>query len=112
MFKGLGNLGDLAGLIKEAGKMKERVEHMREELGARVIEGSAGGGMVVVKVNGRQEVLSVVIEDEALAAGDKEMLQDLVTAAMNAALDNAKIMVREELAKVTGGLNIDIPGIM
>ncbi len=112
MFKGLGNLEDLASLIKEAGKMKERVERMREELAGKVVEGAAGGGMVVVKVNGRQEVLSVTIDDDALAAGDKEMLQDLVAAATNAALDNAKAMVREELAGITGGLNLDIPGFM
>ncbi len=112
MFKGLGGLGDLAGLMKEAGKIKQRMEDMRERLGDMVVEGSSGGGMVKVTANGRQEVLSVEIEDEALASCDKAMLQDLIAAAVNAAIANAKEVVRQEVSQITGGLGVDIPGLM
>ncbi len=108
MFKGL---GDLKNLVKEAGKMKERMEAMQAELGEKIVEASAGGGMVSAKANGRQEIVSVAIDDEVLALGDKAMLEDLVTAACNAALDKAKEMMREEVAKITGGLNINLPGM-
>ncbi len=115
MFKGLGglgNLGELANLMKEAGKMKERFEALKNDLGNRICEGSSGGGMVTVKVNGRQEVLSVVVEDEVFGSGDKQLIQDLVMAATNAALENSKLMMKQELSRITGGLNLDIPGIM
>jgi len=112
MFKGLGNLGDLAGLLKEAGKMKEKMAVLREELGQREVEGSAGGGMVTAKANGCQEILVIEIDDEVFESHDKALIQDLAVAAANAALENSKTMVREELAKITGGLGIDLPGIM
>jgi len=108
MFKGMGGLGDLAGLLKEAGKMKEKVAALQAELADRVVEGGAGGGMVVVKANGRQEIVSVEIDDEVLGSGDKQMLQDLVAAGCNAALAASKEMLREELAKITGSLGLDL----
>jgi nucleoid-associated protein EbfC len=114
MFKGLGglgNLGELANLMKEAGKMKERLETLKTELGNKVMEGNSGGGMVCVKVNGRQEIISIVIDNEVFAGGDKALVQDLVTAACNSALNSSKEMMKQELSKITGGLNLDIPGL-
>ena len=109
MFKGL---GDLANLAREAGKIKERVEALQAELAEREVESSSGGGMVTVRVNGRQEILSVSIGAEILESGDRQMLEDLVTAAANAALARSKEMMREELAKIAGGLNISLPGLI
>jgi nucleoid-associated protein EbfC len=114
MFKGLGglgNLGELANIMKEAGKMKERLETLKNELGEKVVEGSAGGGMVKARANGRQEILSIEIEGEVFASGDKTLVQDLVMAACNAALDCSREMMKQELSKITGGLNLDIPGL-
>jgi hypothetical protein len=114
MFKGLGglgNLGELANIMKEAGKMKERLETLKTELGNKVIEGKSGGGMVTVRVNGRQEVLSIEIEDETFAGGDKALVQDLVMAACNTALASSREAMKEEFSKAAGGLNIDIPGL-
>jgi DNA-binding YbaB/EbfC family protein len=111
VFEGLGNLGNMAKMLKEAGKIKERMEEMQRELAAMTVEGSSGGGMVKVTANGRQEIVSVGIEDEVASDGDREMLEDLVRAAVNAALEKSRDMAREELSKITGGLGIDLPGI-
>ncbi len=112
MFGSIGNLGDMARLLKDAGKLKERMDALQEQLAGTVVEGSAGGGMVKARANGRQEIISVEIDEEIAASADTEMLQDLVVAACNAALARSKEMLRGEFAKITGGLGIDIPGIM
>ncbi|MCD6404475.1 MAG: YbaB/EbfC family nucleoid-associated protein [Planctomycetes bacterium] len=112
MFGSIGNLGDMARLFKDAGKLKERMEVLQEQLGDTVVEGSAGGGMVKARANGRQEIVSVEIDKEIATSADTEMLQDLVVAACNAALERSKEMLSGEFAKLTGGLGINIPGIM
>jgi hypothetical protein len=112
MFKGLGNLGDLGNLVKEAAKMKQKMEALQAQLAERVVESSSGGGMVKVRANGRQEILAVEIDDEVLASSDKQMLQDLVAAACNSALANSREMMREELSKLAGGLGISLPDII
>jgi len=95
------NLGNLADLMRNAGKIKEAVEKATESLGALQVEGTAGGGVVAAKVNGRLEVVSVRIDPKLLADNDVELLEDLVTAAVNQGLSKA----REEAAKsVAGGL--------
>jgi len=108
MLKGI---GDLTNLVKEAGKLKERMEALQEQLGERVVEASSGGGMVTVRANCRQEIISVKIEKDVVDSGDTRMLEDLVTAACNVALSRSRETAREELAKLTGGLNINLPGL-
>jgi len=76
---------------------------------SRTIEASAGGGMVTAKVSGKLQVLAVKIDPEILGSGDREMLQDLVVAAVNEALRQAQAMMSEEMSKLTGGLRI--PGL-
>jgi len=83
---------------------------MQEEVGKRTVEASAGGGMVKVVANGKQEVLELVLEPEVVDPEDIEMLQDLVLAAVNEALRKAQAMMTEEMSKLTGGLKI--PGLM
>lgn len=106
MFKGLGNL---ASLMKQAQEMQGRVSEMQESLGRLRVEGSAGGGMITVEANGQQKILAVRIEQSLLEAGDREMLEDLVVAATNQALEKAKETAAQEMSKLTGEINI--PGL-
>lgn len=107
-FNPLGG-GNMNQMMKQAKKLQEEMARKQEELLEMVIDGSAGGGMVNVKVNGRQEVLEVAIKPEVVDPEDVEMLQDLVLAAINDAIKKSQDLVSSEMAKITGGLNI--PGL-
>ncbi|QJA06394.1 YbaB/EbfC family nucleoid-associated protein [Thermosulfurimonas marina] len=96
-------------LMKQVQKIQKKIAQLQEELAERTVEASAGGGMVTAVVNGRQEVVEVRIDPEIFQSGDKEMLEDLIVAAVNEALRRSQEMVQEEMAKITGGLNI--PGL-
>lgn len=109
MFKGLGNLGNLAGVLKQAMEVKSKVEALKESLGDERIEAAAGGGMVAVVMNGRFEVESVQIDPEVIDKTDPEMLQTLVRAAMNDAVRKVQELVKAKMTEVTGG--IDLPGL-
>jgi DNA-binding YbaB/EbfC family protein len=99
----------LGNLMKQAQMMQEKMAKAQEEAALRTVEASSGGGMVTVSANGRMEILSIKIEKEAVDPSDVEMLQDLVTAAVNEALKKAQEMMSEEMGKVTGGLGL--PGM-
>ena len=96
-------------ILRQAQQVQERLAKLQEELAGRTVEASAGGGMVSVIVNGRQEVVSVRIEKEVASPEELELLQDLVRGAMNEALSRSKRMVAEEMSKITGGMNL--PGL-
>src|SRR3989304_9112758 len=100
---------DFQSVLKQAQQMQTRLAKLQEELAGRTVEASAGGGMVAVVVNGRQEILSVRIEKEVISPEDSDLLQDLVRAAVNEALSRSREMAAEEMAKVTGG--ISLPGL-
>ena len=100
---------NLGSIMKQAQKIQAQMAKMQEELSSRTVEASAGGGMISVVANGKQEVISIRIEPEVIDASDREMLQDLVVAAVNEALRKSQEMVSEEMKKITGGLNI--PGL-
>ncbi len=102
-MKGMGNM------MKQAQKLQSKMLKMQEELAARTVEASAGGGMVKVVASGRQQIVSIAIDPEVLDPEDIEMLQDLVLAAVNDALTKSQEMVSSEMGKLTGGLNI--PGL-
>jgi DNA-binding YbaB/EbfC family protein len=110
-----GNFGQLAGLMKNLPRLKEEAEKMKERLEQIVSEGDAGAGMVKVRVNGRMVVLACTLSAEALALNDREMLEDLIKAATNQALDRARQMVGEETAKLMGGMGLppglNLPGL-
>ena len=109
-MKGIPNMGNL---MKQAQQFQAKMTKLQEELGDRTVEATAGGGMVTVVANGRQEVVSVKIDPEVIDPADAEMLEDLIQAAVNDALTRAKNMVNEEMGKLTKGLNIpNIPGLM
>lgn len=108
-MKGMPNMGNL---MKQAQQFQAKMAKMQEELGEKTIEASAGGGMVTVVANGRQEIISIKIETEVIDPDDAEMLQDLVLAAVNDALSRAKNMMNEEMGKLTQGLNLpNVPGL-
>jgi len=104
-----GNLGNMASLLKQAQEMPKRLKEMQERLAAMSFEGEAGAGAVVATVNGKFDLLKLQISPDVVKPEDREMLEDLVVAAVNAAGAKAKVAVQEETAKVTGGLNL--PGL-
>jgi len=103
----------MAQLMKQAQKFQAKMAKLQEELSARTVEASAGGGMVTVVANGGQEILSINIDREVVDPDDIEMLQDLVMAAVNDALNKARNMMNEEMGQLTKGMNLPgMPGIM
>jgi DNA-binding YbaB/EbfC family protein len=101
MFK---ELGQFAGLMKHLPKIQEEMANFQARLGQITAEADAGGGMVKVKVNGRKEILSCTLTDEAVR--DKEVLEDLIPAAVNQALTKVNQQVQEEMARVATGLGL------
>jgi len=100
----------LNNLMKQAQQMQERVKKLQEEAGSRTVETSSGGGMVVVVANGRQEVLSIKIDPKVVDPNDIDMLQDLVTAAVNEALRKSQELMKAEMGKLTAGMGLP-PGM-
>jgi len=103
MTKGLGNI------LKQAQQMHAKISQLQEEIAAKTVEGSSGGGMVNIVMNGKQEIVSVRIDPEVISREDVEMLQDLIMAAVNEAVRKSQEMMQEEMKKITGGLSI--PGL-
>lgn len=93
-------------IMRQAQKMQKKMEEAQAEAAAQVVEASAGGGMVSVKVNGKQELLEVVIEKDVVNPDDVEMLQDLIVAAVNEGMKKAQQLMQDKLQGITGGLNI------
>jgi DNA-binding YbaB/EbfC family protein len=102
-------LGNMANLMKQAQAMQAQMAKLQEEAATKTVTGTAGGGMVSVTANGGMEILSVVINPEAMKGGDVDMVQDLVLAASNDALKKARQMMADQMKSVTGGMNI--PGL-
>ena len=102
-MKGFGNM------MKEAQKLQAQMEKMQEEVGKKTVEATAGGGIVTVQANGKQELMSIKLEPEVINKDDAQMLEDLVLAACNEALRKSRELVQQELGKLTGGLKI--PGL-
>jgi nucleoid-associated protein EbfC len=103
------NLGNLADLMRNAGKLRESMEKATEALGQVQVEGTAGGGAVTAKVNGRLELIAVRIDPKLLADGDVELLEDLVTAAVNQGLSKAREAAGKSISSLAG--NLPIPGL-
>jgi DNA-binding YbaB/EbfC family protein len=100
----------ISNLMKQAQQMQERVKKLQEEAGGKTVEASSGGGMVTVVANGRQEILSIKIDPSVVDQSDLEMLQDLVTAAVNEALRKSQDLMKEEMGKLTSGMGLP-PGM-
>ncbi len=104
MLKGLGNLANLGSLMKQAQEMGGRMQAMQDELRAKRATGSSGGGLVEVDVNGLAEVLAVRIDPTLIEKKDREMIEDLLPAAFNAAQQKARQMHAEAMQAIAGGL--------
>ena len=100
---------DMNELMRQAQQMQAEMGRLQEEAAAETVEASAGGGMVTVKANGAREIVSVSIKPEAIDAGDPEMLEDLVIAAVNEALRAVDRMLQAKLGSLMGGLGL--PGL-
>ena len=102
-MKGMGNM------MKQAQKLQAKMLRLQDELAAKTVESAAGGGMVKVVANGKQQIVAIQIEKEVVDPDDVDMLQDLILAAVNDALTQSQEMVSTEMAKLTGGMSI--PGL-
>lgn len=100
---------DLNYFIRQANKLTEKIEQRKKELAEESVEGKAGDGLVTVVANGIQEIKSIKIDPKAIDPNDASMLEDLLTAAVNAALTQSREHMQKELGKVSGG--IKIPGV-
>ncbi len=100
---------NMSSMMKQAQNLQKKMMKTQAELATKTVEASSGGGMVKVIANGGQKIESIIFEKEIIDPEDIEMLQDLVLAAVNDALNKAQEMVSSEMAKLTGGLNI--PGL-
>lgn len=106
---GMGGMGNLNSMMKQAQKMQEDMQRAQEELASKTVEASVGGGAVSVSMNGQKQLLSVTISPDVVDPDDVEMLQDLVMSAVNEAVRKAEELASTDLGKITGGLNI--PGL-
>jgi len=107
MFK-----GNMSKMLKQAQEMQKQIENVQNQLSDMIIEAESGGGMVTVKVNGKQEVLELVIDPDAMKE-DKEVLEDLIISALNKGLSKAQFDSQEKMNSVTGGMmsGLKIPGM-
>ena len=108
----------MASMFKQAAKMQENIEKAQEELAQMKVEAASGGGMVTVTANGKQKILSINIDPEVINREDPEMLEDLIVAAINQAIEKSNELAGEHMSKMAGGMlgnlpgNIKFPGIM
>lgn len=100
---------DMNSIMQQAQQMQQKMATIQDEMKAKTATGTAGGGMVTVTANGKGEIISIELEKEIISADEQEMLQDMIVAASNDALRKIKAIGKEEMAKLTGGMNI--PGI-
>ena len=103
---------NLNQLLKQAQKMQENLQKVQEELSNITVEGTSGGGMVKVVANCQNQIINVTIDPEVISPDDKDMLEDLIVAAVNQALESAARRAQEEMAKVAGPLMGNLPGGM
>ncbi|MCC9608454.1 YbaB/EbfC family nucleoid-associated protein [Blastopirellula sp. JC732] len=105
----LGNLGNIANMLRSAQEMGAKVQGLQEELRAKRVTGTAGGGMVEVEMTGTGEMLSLRIDPDLVARGEREIIEDLVPAAVNQASMKAKQLHAEMMKELTGSMNV--PGL-
>ncbi|OGW64219.1 MAG: nucleoid-associated protein, YbaB/EbfC family [Nitrospirae bacterium RIFCSPLOWO2_02_FULL_62_14] len=99
----------MGNIMRQAQAMQDQMARLQEQSASKIVEGSAGGGMVTVKANGAMEIVSVTINPDVMKSGESELLQDMVVAAANDALRKAKDLMAGEMKAITGGMKI--PGL-
>ena len=107
MFKGL---GDMAKIMQQAGELQEKLQEAQSRIEGLEAEGGAGAGMVAARVNGKGELRGISIDPSMMVAEDREVLEDLIVAAVNDAQEKAREMAQSEMAKATEGLPLP-PGM-
>jgi nucleoid-associated protein EbfC len=100
MAKGFGQI------LNQAKKMQEKMQKLQDEMGDKTVEAQSGGGMVTCVVNGKQEIVSLTISNEVWEERDKELIEDLIVAAVNEGMNKSKDLFQEELSKITGGMQL------
>jgi len=100
---------DMKFLMKQAQVMQKKMEEMKKELEQKEVRVSSGGGMIEIVVNGQQEIKEIKIEPDVINANEKEMLEDLILAAVNESIRQSKELAAQEMSKLTGGMNV--PGL-
>jgi hypothetical protein len=109
VLKGLGNLGNLQGILKQALDVKNKIEELKDRLADERIEADTGGGMVRVVMTGKFEIVSIKIDPEIINKEDPEMLETLVRAAVNEAVRKTQELVKSKMTELTGG--VEVPGL-
>ena len=102
---------NMKNMMKQVQQMQVKMAKLQEELAERTMDATAGGGVVKVTANGKQEIVDIKIDPSAVDPDDVEMLQDLILAATNEALRKVQEMNNNEMSKITGGLGINLPGM-
>jgi hypothetical protein len=103
--------GNLQNMLKQAQKVKEQIEKLQAEAGEKIVEASSGGGMVTATAKAKGELVSIRIEPDIVKEADIEMLQDLITAAVNEALHRGQEIMKEEVGKAATGFGLP-PGLI
>ncbi len=110
MFGGMGNMANMGAMMKKVQKMQNEMKKMQDDLKARTVDVSAGGGAVKIVMNGEKQVQSLTIDPAAVDPEDVEMLQDLISSAFNEATKKVDDMMASEMGKLTSGLGLP-PGL-
>jgi DNA-binding YbaB/EbfC family protein len=106
--------GGMQGMLKQVQKMQEEMQKVQNQLGNLTVSEEAGGGMIKATANGNKEIIALIIDPQVINADEKEILEDLVVAAVNKAIQSANKLAEEEMAKVTKGMlppGLNIPGL-